>query len=369
MTTPADPPRSDAERIARLRLARTDGVGPATWRRLIERCGSAIAALDALPDLARRGGRRDALRPPGADVAEREMASAAALGATHHFLGDPAYPDLLAAIEDAPPVLVMMGDASLAARTCVAVVGARNASAAGVKLTEMIARDLGAAGIVVVSGMARGIDAAAHRAALETGTIAALAGGIDVVYPPENEALQRRTGEVGLLMAEFPPGLRPTARHFPRRNRIVSGLARGVVVVEAATGSGSLITARMAGDQGRDVFAVPGSPLDPRCRGTNDLIRQGAVLTESAGDVLAALDLAPRRPVRSEPQPMPGPAPTDEVERCRAFVIERLGPTPVDVDDLLRQGELTPSILSTILLELELAGRLRRHSGNRISWA
>jgi len=254
----------------------------------------------------------------------------------------------------------------------VAVVGARNASASGQRFARQLAADLGAAGLAVVSGLARGVDAAAHQGALASGTLAVVAGGLDVVYPPENRALHEAIAERGGLLAELPVGTVPQARHFPRRNRLISGAALGVVVIEAAERSGSLITARMAAEQGREVFAVPGSPLDPRCKGTNGLIRQGALLTEGAADVLEAL-----RPLlgaglgEAQPPPAPTPAPQPEDgfddEASRRLVLERLGPTPVDADELLRQCELTAGALATILLELELAGRLDRHPGNRVS--
>lgn len=279
----------ERERRDRLRLIRSESVGPVTWRRLVDRFGSAGRAIAALPDLARRGGRTAPLMIPSADDVDRELAELARLGARLLVLGDADYPPALAAIEDAPPTLAVRGNVELLARRSLAIVGSRNASISGRRLAETLAADLGRAGLVVVSGMARGIDAAAHRGALPTGTVAVVAGGIDVVYPPENASLYEAIAMAGAVVAESPPGVQPLARHFPRRNRIIAGLSAGVLVVEAALHSGSLITARLALEQNRDVFAVPGSPLDPRSRGGNDLIRQGGVLTESADDVLSTL--------------------------------------------------------------------------------
>jgi DNA processing protein len=293
--------------------------------------------------------------------------------------GEPAYPQALAALEDAPPVLTLMGRTELLQAPMVAVVGARNASASGRRLAHDLAAGLGGAGIVVVSGLARGIDAAAHAGGLGTGSVAVVAGGIDVVYPEENRALHEALARDGAVIAELPLGTEPQARHFPRRNRIISGLSLGVVVVEAAAKSGSLITARLALEQGREVFAVPGSPLDPRCRGTNDLLRHGATLTETAADVLTQLGPAVRgqrmlplalKGREPGPRPLPPSAPSlpavagdAEIE----MVAERLGPTPVAVDELVRQCQLSAAAIATILLELELAGRIERHPGNLVS--
>ena len=285
-----------AELLDRLRLARTDGVGPVTYARLLSRFETAAEALDALPGLAKSGGRAAPPTIPAASVAQRELDSVAKLGGRILVLGGPDYPPLLALLDAAPPVLTVLGDVGALAARAVAMVGARNASANGQRVAEMLAADLALAGLVVVSGMARGIDAAAHAGALSAGrTVAAIASGIDIAYPPENAALQRRVAEGGAVVAEAPFGTAPQARHFPRRNRVIAGLSLGVVVVEAAPQSGSLITARMAQDEGREVFAVPGSPLDPRCRGSNDLIRSGAHLTETAADVLANLPDHPSR--------------------------------------------------------------------------
>ena len=360
-----------AERRDRLRLIRSENVGPITFRRLLDRFGTAAAALRALPDLARRGGRRQAVHICTAAEAEAEMAACAARGARLLVLGDPGYPPQLAEIEDAPATLAVIGDVPLLSQPSVAVVGSRNASLNGRTLARGLARDLAANGFVIVSGLARGIDAEAHRGGLATGTVGVLAGGVDVCYPRENAELYAHIAEQGALVSEAPPGMAPQARHFPRRNRVISGLARGVVVVEANLRSGSLITARMALEQGREVFAVPGSPLDPRARGCNDLIRQGAALTESAADVLAVLGspFAPR-PAASPPVAQAPPLLAEdgaEVDEARLAVAQTLSPAPVAVDEIIRTCHLSPALVSTILLEWELAGRLERHPGNRVS--
>ena len=356
---------TDAGLIDALRLIRSENVGPVTWHALCQRCGSPGEALRALPDLAKRGGRRAAIRVASSADAERELAAIARAGARPIAWGEADYPAPLAAIPDAPPILILRGDARLLQKPIVGLVGARNASANGVRIARELASNLGEAGVVVASGLARGIDTAAHRGALQTGTIAVLAGGIDVVYPPENQDLQAEIAEQGLLVAEMPPGTVPQARHFPRRNRIVSGLSQGVVVVEAALRSGSLITARLAGEQGRDVFAVPGSPLDPRCRGSNNLLREGAILTEGAEDVLRMLE--PGTVVRANPA---SHTPVTEIvveNDMHSLVLERLGPSPIEVDELIRQCGLAPGAVMTVLLDLELAGRLARQPGNRVN--
>jgi DNA processing protein len=360
------PALSDAERLDRLRLIRSENVGPVTFRRLLERYGTAVAALRALPELARHAGRSSVHVCSEAE-AEAEIAALARCNARLIVLGDEGYPAPLAMIEDAPASLAVIGDLRLLHRPAVAVVGSRNASLNGRRMAHDLARDLGIAGLVVVSGMARGIDAEAHRGALDSGTVATLAGGVDVCYPRENEQLYARIREEGALISEAPPGTAPQARHFPRRNRIISGLAMGVVVIEASLRSGSLITARMAAEQGREVFAVPGSPLDPRARGCNDLLRQGAILTEGAADVLAQL-----RPPAQAPRPCAQPEPLPEscdgeMEDARRLVAGTLSPVPVLVDEIIRTCQLSPAQVSTILLEWELAGRLERHAGNRVS--
>jgi DNA processing protein len=360
---------SDDDRLAWLRLARTPGIGPATFGALIARFRTAPAAIDALPDLARRGGLRAAPRLCPRGDAKRERDAVARLGARLIAACEPDYPALLRHIDTAPPVLCVLGEASCLARPAVGIVGARNASAAGLRIARQISGDLGRAGFVVVSGLARGIDTAAHTAAIETGTVAAIAGGIGVVYPPENAGLQARIAETGAVVTEMPPGAQPTAKHFPRRNRIISGLSRGVLVVEAAERSGSLITARLALEQNREVFAVPGSPLDPRSAGTNRLIRNGALLTVSADDILAALDpmLRPTPPEpKAELDDLAGES--DEVEEDeRARLVSLLGPAPMPVDDLIGESGLTPAVVHTILLELDLAGRLERHGNGAVS--
>ena len=363
---------SASERLDWLRLIRSENVGPRTFYRLLERFGSAAAALAALPDLARRGGRERPITVCPKAAAEREVEAAAKLGCTLLAAVEPAYPRWLAATDDAPPVLAVRGNPSLLERPMVALVGARNASLNGRNLARRLAADLGRAGLVVASGLARGIDAAAHEGALASGTVAVMAGGLDVVYPPEHDRLYADVVAAGAAVSEMPPGTQPQASHFPRRNRIISGLALGVVVVEANLKSGSLITARLAADQGREVFAVPGSPLDPRAHGPNDLLRHGATLTESAADVLAVLGDLLRRPLREGNRPAFRASPAaaadeSELRSARSAVMECLGPSPVTVDEIIRQCQLSPSAVSLVLLEIELAGRLERQSGNRVA--
>ena len=366
------------ERLDWLRLTRTETVGPITFYALLRRFGSAQAALDALPRLARRGEHGNPIAAPSRAEAEAEMAAITRLGGGFVCWGEPLYPAALAAIDDAPPLLAVLGAPELLQRPMVAVVGARNASANGRRFARDLAAALGESGLVVVSGMARGIDAAAHLGALPTGTAAVVAGGIEIVYPEENRGLYEALRRQGAVLGEMPLGTEPQARHFPRRNRIISGMARGVVVVEAAARSGSLITARFALEQGREVFAVPGSPLDPRSRGANDLIRHGATLTETADDVLSQLapvlrDQPPPRPSRPAPiAPLPqlvaAPAPPPgDADGMTELILERLGPTPVAVDELVRQCQLSAAVIATLLLELELAGTIERHPGNLVS--
>jgi DNA processing protein len=356
-----------ADQIARLRLIRSESVGPVTYFQLLARFGSAQAALDAIPDLAARGGGRPPRLASKAEV-EREIAEVARLGARHLFLGQGLYPPLLAELETAPPALIVKGDLNLLDKMSVAMVGARNASAAACRFARTLAQNLGAAGIVVVSGLARGIDSAAHDGALDTGTIAVIASGIDVAYPPENEARQQAIAERGLLVAEQPPGVEPRARHFPYRNRIIAGLTHGTVVVEAAPKSGSLITARYAAEFGREVMAVPGSPLDPRAQGCNLLIREGATLIQVAEDVLEAISPMQVRPFRQRELGYVPPGPPAEAdEAARRTIGDLLSATAVHVDELIRQSGLAPAIVHTVLLELELAGRLERHAGGRVT--
>jgi DNA processing protein len=359
---------TDEQRIDWLRLIRSQNVGPRTFRTLLNHCGSARDALDRLPELARRGGAAGAPRICSRADAERELAAAAAIGVSLVALGEPAYPLRLQMLDDAPPLLAVRGQSSALAMSAVAIVGARNASAAGVKFAERIAHELGQAGFAIASGLARGIDAGAHRASLKSGTIAALAGGHDRIYPPEHVTLADSILEAGALVSEMPLGWEPRARDFPRRNRLISGLSVGVVVIEAARRSGSLITARMALEQGREVFAVPGSPLDPRCEGSNGLLKQGATLVTEVADITAVIEPILWRPMElsaEEPEtPAPQPDPASE-ERKR--IVGLLGPTPVGLDDLVRLSGSSPAVVRTILLELELAGRLDRHGGGLVS--
>jgi DNA processing protein len=353
--------------VDRLRLVRSQGIGPVTYRQLIARFGSAAAALDAVPDLAARGGGRPPRLATRAE-AEREIARVEALGARYLVLGQGLYPRALAEMDDAPPLLTAKGDLKLLDKPLVAMVGARNASAAACRFARQLAWDLGQQGVVVVSGLARGIDSAAHDGSLETGTIGVVAGGIDVFYPPENEPRQEAMFSQGLVIAEMPPGTEPRARHFPYRNRIIAGLSLGTVVVEAAPRSGSLITARLAAEAGREVMAVPGSPLDPRAQGCNQLIRDGATLIQNAADVLEAVRpiqptlASPRSAYTSgEPQWMDGDAGT------LGIVEELLGPSPVPVDEIIRLSGAPSGAVQMALLEIDLAGRLDRHAGGRVS--
>jgi DNA processing protein len=362
---------TSADRLDWLRLIRSENVGPVTFRHLIRRFGSAAAALAALPDLAKRGGRAQPLKVHPRAAAERELAELARLNGRLVAFTEPEFPAPLAAIDDSPPLLAVLGQSQILMRPTVAIVGARNASANGKLIAGTLAREIGAAGYAIASGLARGIDSAAHEAALDSGTIAVVAGGIDVIYPPENEALYRSIATRGAVIAEMPLGTVPQARHFPRRNRLISGISLGVVVVEAALRSGSLITARFALEQGREVFAVPGSPLDPRSAGANGLIRDGATLVQSAADVIAAL-AAQKPPLSAGGEPgfaaAQGADPAErEVADARPLLLELLSPEPVAVDELLRACPFSPAAVQTALLELELAGRLARHPGNRVS--
>jgi DNA processing protein len=340
------------ERLAWLRLARTEGVGPVLFAQLIRRCGSAAKAIEALPRLAARGGGRTP-KVPSLRQIEVEVESGQALGAA--LLCGPDLPERLAALDPPPPVLWALGRAELLHAPSIAVVGARNASAAGQRFARTLAADLGAEGYAVVSGMARGIDAAAHEGSLKTGSVAVLGGGVDDIYPPEHRGLYERLKAEGCIVAESPPGRRAQAKDFPRRNRIISGLSLGVVVVEAEMRSGSLITARLAGEQGREVFAVPGSPLEPRSRGTNDLIRQGATLCEGAKDVLVPDHGAFRG--NTLLQAAPAEVDEDEVDSLRERLAALLSPTPVPRDDLVRMSGASAGAVQAALTELALAGR------------
>lgn len=366
------PRLSDRQRIGWLRLIRSENVGPASFRALINRFGSAEIAIEALPELAARGGATKSSRIPSVAEAERELDAAAAAGARIVAMGEPDYPPTLRRMENCPPILTIRGDAGVFAPAAVAIVGARNASLAGVKMARALSGDLGREGYAIVSGLARGIDTAAHEGALSTGTIAVLAGGIDQPYPPENAGLMERiAGGGGAVVTEMPFGWEPRARDFPRRNRLIAGLSFGLVVVEAAERSGSLISARMAGEMGRLVFAVPGSPLDPRAGGSNRLLKEGAILVTEAADVAGALRPLDGGPPRApsleaeEPADFGSLAPVGETARDR--ILEALGPTPVGIDDIIRHTGQPAAAVHLVLLELDLAGRLERHSGGVVS--
>lgn len=350
----------------RLRLIRTPRIGPVTYAQLIERFGSAAAALAALPDLALRGGgKAPVLADPRA--IEREMAAVERAGARYLFSDDGDYPALLAEMDGAPPALIVRGDAGLLARPSVAMVGARNASAAACRFARQLASELGQAGVTIVSGLARGVDGAAHQGSLSTGTVGVIASGIDITFPPEHRALQEQVAEHGLLIAENPPGTEPLARFFPQRNRIIAGATLGTVVVEAAPRSGSLITARLAGEAGREVMAVPGSPLDPRAQGCNLLIRDGATLVQNAADVMEMIRPIDPRGVRAPTRPYRAGPPAEPDAAERAAITGLLGPVPVAVDEIIRQSGAAPAAVAMVLLELELAARLERHAGGRVS--
>ncbi len=369
--------------VDRLRLARTEGVGPVTYRRLMAQFATAAEAIEALPDLAKSGGRATPPKVPTARDAEREMERLARLGGRMLFAGTADYPPLMALLPDPPPVLSVLGDIAALRGRAVGVVGARNASANGQRMAEALGSDLAAQGLVVVSGMARGIDAAAHTGALHVGlTVAATAGGLDQPYPPEHTDLQARIAARGCVVTEAPFGTAPQSRHFPRRNRIIAGLSLGLVVVEAALRSGSLITARLAQDANRELFAVPGSPLDPRCRGSNDLIRQGAHLTEGADDVLANLPDDPRRlGVARNPLFVRGttegfadeldlwddpPEPDADLPNAQKALLNLLSPSPTELDDLVRRSQLPAQTVMAALTRLELALQVEFMPGNRI---
>lgn len=375
-THPPLPPTSEDEQFSRLRLLRSRRVGITTYKRLLTEHGTAQNALAALPEVARAAGVEDYETCPES-VVHAELHAAKAAGARLVMEGTDAYPELLGTIDDAPPFLWIIGDPELLKTQMISIVGARNASSLGTRMARKLARDLGASGYTVVSGLARGVDAAAHDAALSTGTLAVLAGGVDTIYPAENADLCRTIAEKGLLVSEQPMGLQPVARHFPSRNRIISGLSRATVIVEAAAKSGSLITARDALDQGRDVLAVPGNPFDARAAGCNQLIREGATLVRSAQDVietLAPLHLdAPELPFsKDQPEPVE-PANTkrkkalSEVAALHRQILSRLSPAPVAEDQLIRDLAVSASEAAPALLDLELDGRIKRQSGGLIS--
>ena len=356
------------EKLACIRLIRTRNTGPMTYHLLIKRYGSAREALRAIPELARRGGRR--LEPAGLSMAEAEMASNQAASATLLFRGGDGYPERLDQFDDAPAILSVKGNQHLLSRPNIALVGTRNASLNALRHAEKLAGKLAEEGYVITSGLARGIDAAAHNGALAGGTIAVIAGRIDSYYPPENTELQQMIEETGLLLAEMPPGTQPTALHFPVRNRIIASLALGVVVVEAASRSGSLITTREASERGGEVMAIPGSPLDPRSEGCNTLIRDGATLVQNSADIIECLS----RPIKAGvpasadwDAPAPPPGSEAEIADCRKIILEGLGTEPTDIDDLVRWCAAPTACVQAALLELELAEMITRHHGNRVS--
>lgn len=369
---------SDHQRLNWLRLIRTENIGAATFRDLILFCGSAANAIERLPELNIRGGSARPIRVTPLEDAEREMEAIERMGARLIGMGEPDYPQQLKNCEAPPPLVIVKGDTNVFRKPPVAIVGSRNASVIGARFTERLAHDLGDAGLAVISGLARGIDAAAHKASMASGTVAVLAGGLDKPYPAENLPIYRAIPEHGgALTTEMPMGAEPRARDFPRRNRIIAGLSLGLIVVEAAERSGSLISARMAGEMGRIVFAVPGSPLDPRARGTNSLLKQGATLVTNAGDVIEALEpLMPTGETLDKPSQSDLLARLDEApaslqahtdDRDRDLIVDALGPTPTDVDSLVRYTGINANTAQLILLELDLAGRLLRYPGNQVA--
>lgn len=365
---------TDKQRIAWLRLIRSDNVGPVTFRDLINHFGTAETALAMLPELSARGGSSRAIRVASEQEALAELETARRHGAQFVGIGEPDYPTALRQIDGAPPLLAIKGDISAFHAPALGIVGSRNASVAGAKFAAMIATEAGRAGFTVISGLARGIDTAAHRASLTSGTIAALAGGIDKPYPPENLPLYESIcAGGGLVVSEMPFGWEARARDFPRRNRLIAGISLGTVVIEAASRSGSLITAARAADFGRLVFAVPGSPLDPRCQGTNQLLKDGATIVTSPDDVIEALrplvetDLFSAADAREPDAERPSDSyePPDDDDRFR--IVSALGPTPAEIDDIVRHTGLSPQAVYLVLLELDLAGRLVRHRGGLVS--
>jgi DNA processing protein len=371
-THPPLPPTTEDDRVSWLRLLRSSRVGPATFLRLMAEHGTAAAALEALPAVARAAGVTD-YTPCPISVAEAELRAGQAIGAQMLCLGDAAYPSILADIPDAPPILWIIGNPAILGRPMLALVGARNASSLGTRMARGLAHDLGQAGFVIVSGLARGIDTAAHAATLQSGTLAVLAGGVDVLYPADNAALAHDITAHGLRISEQPMGLVPQARHFPRRNRIISGLVQAVVVVEAAAKSGSLITARCALDQGRDVMAVPGHPFDARSSGCNMLIRDGARLVRNAADVIEGL--TPPEPARA-PRPASPAQPAPPVSDARSLrdtaalhglILDRLGPSPLAEDQLIRDLDSPAHQVAPALVTLELEGRIQRQAGGLLS--
>ncbi len=369
---------SDKERIAWLRLSRSENVGPVSFFQLISLYGSAEKALEVAPSLSAKGGRKKPIQLCSLAVAEKELSQVIKLGGKIIAACEPEYPALLRETKGFPPLITVLGNVELLNQRAIAIVGARNASANGCRFAQHIASELGKRKWVVASGLARGIDTAAHKGSLQAGTIAVIAGGVDKLYPPENADLFKAITEQGAVVAEMPLGSVPRSQHFPRRNRIISGVSQGTLVVEASKGSGSLITARMALEQNREVFAVPGSPMDPRCNGTNSLIKQGAHLVESAQDIIDALakpfEVAPNGHGLFDFQSdefaeaaAPYHATETEADKARPYIIEKLSSTPVEVDEIINQTEYAASVVQTVLLELELAGKLERHAGNRVA--
>jgi DNA processing protein len=365
---------TDRQRLSWLRLIRTENVGPATFRILVNRYGSAENALDHLPELAARGGARAPSRICTVDEAEAELEAAASLGASFIGIGEPDYPPIVRQMDQPPPLLAVKGRHEILALPAVSIVGSRNASTNGVTLARKLAFELSGHGLAVVSGMARGIDAAAHNGSIDAGTVAVLAGGLDRPYPPENLRLYEQIGERGVLVSEMPFGWEPRARDFPRRNRLIAGLGLGLLVVEAAFRSGSLISARLANEMGRIVFAIPGSPMDPRSEGTNALLKDGATIVTQASDIMDVLSPMIGYPINAAPTiaaPREDPPatqvsdPTGDRERSR--LLEALGPTPVQVDELIRHTNLQPAQVLMLLLELDLAGRLERDTRGAVA--
>ncbi|MDB5490244.1 MAG: dprA [Micavibrio sp.] len=364
---------SDTERLNWLRLVRTENIGPITFHRLLQRFGTATETLNALPNIAAKHARKKPLVAAPLDSIERELESLHRAGGKILCAIDPDYPLALAAIEDAPPVISVIGSTDLLKRGCIGIVGARNASLNSKKFASILAQDLGNAGQTVVSGLARGIDTAAHEGSLKTGTVAVVAGGIDIIYPPENKTLYAHIAEGGLIVAESPFGMEPFAQSFPRRNRIISGLSQGVVVVEAGLRSGSLITARVAAEQGRDVFAVPGHPLDPRAEGTNTLLRDGAILVRNASDILNDIGKFSGGLLRDSGHSFydaePGlleDLPANDIGDLTPIILDHLSTTPIHVDDLIRACGGHAGSVSGSLLTLELSGEVQRLPGNRV---
>lgn len=363
-----------SDKLDWLRLIRTDNIGPITFYKLLEQYGSASEALNALPELSKKGGRKKPLEAPDLSNVEKEYEALQKIGGDIVCASEKLYPLALAATDDAPPILSYIGNIDLARGHCLAMVGARNASLNGRNFAAKLAKELGQCGQTIVSGLARGIDTSAHHGALETGTVAIVAGGIDVVYPRENAELYDQIKQRGLVMAESPLGIEPIARHFPKRNRIVSGLSTGVIVIEATIKSGSLITARMAGEQGRDVYAVPGYPGDPRAQGPNKLIQDGAVLIQKAQDILQAMENYTGGNALSDHQAMPPSEPLvqhtklddQQSKDLMTDLLQNLSQMPSGVDELARACHVSIPQLQMALLELELAGRLQRLPGNRV---